>query len=169
MQGRALNQRVGKQRRTQGFHALPADAAPCAAQIAPLQHTVREHYRRFTTIQIHFSHHHPLLAPGIDQRHLVPARIVKPLVHRAHAESRAARLQAARERTTVGQPATIRALSIDRAWLPGVVQKFHNGLIRGFLHPQIVFPAAQPALQVQLNRLREFLEHAFCGVARRLQ
>jgi len=170
MQGRALNQRIGKQRRTQGFHALPADAAPSAAQIAPLQHAVREHYRRFTTIQIHFPHHHPLLAPRLDQRHLVPARIVKPLVNHAHAESRATRLQAARERTTVGQPATIRALSIDRAWLPGALQIIHNEFDKRWaLHPQIVFPATQPALQVQFNGLREFLEHAFCGVARRFQ
>ncbi len=135
MQRRALNQRIGKQRGTQRFHALPADAAPSAAQTASLQHAVRKHYRRFTTIQIYFSHHHPLLAPGLDPRHLVPARIVKPLVHRAHAESRAARLQAARERTTVGQPAMIRALSIDRAWLPGALQKFHNDLIRGVPTP----------------------------------
>jgi hypothetical protein len=48
-------------------------------------------------------------------------------------------------------------LNIDRAWLPGALQKFHNGLIRGFLHPQIVFSAAQPALQVPFNGLREFL------------
>jgi len=107
IQGRAFDKRIGKQRRAQGFHSLPADAAPSAAQIASLQHAVREHYRRFATIQIHFPHHSQFPAPGFDERQLVAARLVKPLVQRPHAEIRAMRLQAPRERTAVGQPTMI--------------------------------------------------------------